>query len=141
MTTTVTRFNPLQQMERMQRDLDRIFGVVADQARTGWLPPVDVEQTDAATVLKMDLPGVPRDAVAIEAHDGTLTISGERSEQKEETHEGYVTRERSIEKFARSFTLPQHAKVDEITASMSDGLLTVTVPRPVAESAKTIEVA
>lgn len=137
---TVTRFNPFQQMERMQRDLDRMFGAVSEQARAGWLPPVDVEQTESATVLKMELPGVARDAVEIETHDGTLTISGERSEQNEETHEGYVTRERSFGKFARSFTLPPHAKVDEISASMSDGLLMVTIPRPVAESSKTIPV-
>ncbi|HET7379553.1 MAG TPA: Hsp20/alpha crystallin family protein [Gaiellales bacterium] len=143
-TTSPTRWSPFQQMERMQRDLDRLFGgfaIESDQGqRRTWLPPVDVEQTPEAMILKLDLPGIDRDAISIETHDGILTISGKRDEQKEETHEGYVMRERITGSFARSFSLPPHAKVDDIGAAVQDGVLTVTVPRPAAESPKKIAV-
>ena len=139
---TVTRFSPFERIEQMQRELDRAFaGVFDDRGAAGWLPPVDVEQTDAAVVLKLDLPGVARDAVTVEARDGSLTIKGERTDQREETHEGYVVRERMVGSFARSFTLPPRAKTDEITAEMKDGVLTVVIPRPVEESPKQISVA
>ena len=73
--------------------------------------------------------------------DGSLTIKGERTDLREETHEGYVVGERMVGSFARSFTLPPRAKTDEITAEMKDGVLTVVIPRPGEESPKQISVA
>ena len=141
---TITRWTPFQQMERMQRDLDRLFGSMTAQSattpRAGWLPAVDIEQTDKATVLKLDLPGIAREDISIEVHDGSMTISGERAEEHTEEHEGYVVRERASGGFARSFALPQHAKVDEIDATMEDGVLKVTIPRPAEEAPRTISV-
>jgi HSP20 family protein len=139
---TITRWTPFQQMERMQRDLDRLFGMstVPATRSAGWLPPADVEQTDRATVLKLDLPGMAREDISIEVHDSSMTISGEREEEHTDEHEGYVVRERASGGFARSFTLPQHAKVDEITATMEDGVLKVTIPRPAEEAPHSISV-
>jgi HSP20 family protein len=106
----------------------------------GWLPPADVEQTDEATVLKLDLPGIAREDIAIEVHDGSMTISGERNEEHTEEHEGYVLRERASGGFARSFTLPPHAKVEEISATVEDGVLKVTIPRLAEEAPRSISV-
>lgn len=142
-TTIPTRWSPFQQMERMQRDLDRLFSgltIEGDSRQRSWLPPVDIEQTAEAMILKLDLPGIDRDAISIETHDGVLTISGKRDEQNEETHEGYVMRERITGSFARSFSLPRHAKAGDISAAVNDGVLTVTVPRPAEESPKKIAV-
>jgi HSP20 family protein len=142
-TTSPARWSPFQQVERMQRDLDRLFNgfsIEGDPQRRAWLPPVDIEQTAEAMILKLDLPGIDRDAISIETHDSLLTISGEREEQNEETHEGYVMRERITGSFARSFSLPPRAKFDDISATVTDGVLTVTVPRPAEESPKRIAV-
>jgi HSP20 family molecular chaperone IbpA len=56
---TITRWTPFQHMERMQRDIDRLFGMSAVPATrsAGWLPLADVEQTDTVAVLKLALPG------------------------------------------------------------------------------------
>ena len=139
MAIATKSWSPFQQMERMQRDLDRLFGSLSETGQPrAWLPAVDVEQTADAVILKLDLPGIDRDKIAIETHDGTLTISGEREEERNEQHEGYVMRERTAGSFARSFTLPSHAKADDITASMENGVLRVTVPRPTEEQPKRI---
>src|SRR5206468_213087 len=107
MGVSTTRWSPYPQMERMQRDLDRLYAHVTSEGQpgrgAGWLPAVDVEQTADAMVLKADLPGIPRDAISIEVHDGSLTISGERDEQRHNQHEGYVVHERISGSFARSF--------------------------------------
>lgn len=141
MAITTRSWSPFQQIERMQQDLDRLFGSLSESGqRRAWLPAVDVEQTADAMILKLDLPGIDRDKIAIETHDGTLTVSGEREEERNEQHEGYVVRERTAGSFARSFTLPPHAKADEITASMEGGVLKVTVPRPTDEQPTRISV-
>lgn len=141
MTIATRSWSPFQQMERMQQDLDRLVGSLSESGqRRASLPAVDVEQTADAMILKLDLPGIDRDKIAIETHDGTLIISGEREEERNERHEGYVVRERSSGSFARSFTLPPRAKVDEITASIEGGVLEVTVPRPTDEQPTRIPV-
>jgi HSP20 family protein len=144
MAITPTRWSPFQQIERMQRELDRLFAHVTSEGppdrRAGWLPPVDIEQTADALVLKVDLPGIPRDAVSIEVHNGSLTISGQREEQRQDTHEGYVVHERISGSFARSFALPPHADPENVSATMKDGVLKVTIPRPTEESPRRITV-
>jgi HSP20 family protein len=73
-------------------------------------------------------------------HGRTLTISGERREEKERNHEGYLARERSYGAFSRSFLLPEDIDEDDITATFEDGQLKVSVPRPKVETPRTIEI-
>jgi HSP20 family protein len=64
-------------------------------------------------------------------HDGTLTISGKRQEEKEERGEGdkVIRRERHFSQFSRSFALPENIKEDEISANLDKGVLKVKVPK------------
>ncbi|PON87614.1 Small heat shock protein HSP [Trema orientale] len=64
-----------------------------------------------------------------EAHVFKADISGERSEEKEEKGDTWHRVERSSGRFSRRFRLPEDAKVDEVWASMENGVLTVTVPK------------
>ncbi|KAL0402837.1 UNVERIFIED_CONTAM: class I heat shock protein 3 [Sesamum radiatum] len=58
-----------------------------------------------------------------------LQISGERTREKEEKNDTWHRVERSSGKFLRRFRLPENAKMDQIKASMENGVLTVTVPK------------
>lgn len=131
---TVVRWDPLAQIERVHRELDRMFGRIEPAAGVprmaeGWLPEADVEQTEDATVYRFDLPGVPSEQLRVSADDGRLTISGERSEEHEEKHESYLTRERAFGRFERSMRLPDNINYEDIEASFKDGVLAVKVPR------------
>ncbi len=129
----ITRWDPMAQVERMQHELDRMFGRIETAAgpRTPgtWFPEVDVEQTKSATVYKFDLPGLKTDQVKVGLDDHLLTISGERREEHEERHEGYLRQERALGRFERSVRLPGDINDDDIEASFTDGVLTVKVPR------------
>ncbi|KAL8215244.1 hypothetical protein R6Q57_004693 [Mikania cordata] len=82
------------------------------------------------TFLKADLPGMKKEEVKVEVEEGrVLQISGERSSEKEEKDDKWHRVERSSGKFVRRFKLPENVKVDEVKASMEDGVLTVTVPK------------
>ncbi|XP_075638898.1 17.7 kDa class I heat shock protein-like [Castanea sativa] len=91
---------------------------------------VDWKETPEAHVFKADLPGLKKEEVKVEVEEGrVLQISGERSVEKEDKNEKWQRVERGRGKFLRRFRLPQDAKVDEVKASMENGVLTVTIPK------------
>ncbi|KAM4083260.1 hypothetical protein ACJW30_08G042800 [Castanea mollissima] len=91
---------------------------------------IDWKETPEAHAFKADLPGLKKEEVKVVVEDGrVLQISGERSKEQEEKNEKWHRVERSSGKFLRRFRLPQNAKMDEVKASMENGVLTVTVPK------------
>ena len=91
---------------------------------------VDWKETREFHVFKADLPGLNKEEVKVEVEDDrVLQISGERKMEKEEKKDIWHRVEHSSGKFLRRFRLPENAKMDQIKASMENGVLTVTVPK------------
>jgi len=103
-------------------------------------PAVDVTEEEGSYTLVAELPGVAKDDVDIQVHGGVLTLSGERRDERDEEDDGARIRERSFGRFERAFRLPEHVDADGIEASLSDGVLTVTVPKAEAVQPRQIEV-
>jgi HSP20 family protein len=129
--------------EPFSTEFNRLFNSLWDQpASTSqrWVPEMDLVETEDHYLLKADLPGMKQEDVAIEFHDGTLTISGERKAEYERKEKGFFRLERSFGKFSRSLTLPEGIDPDKIDASFHDGVLAVQIPKPEQRKPRRIEV-
>lgn len=96
-------------------------------------PAHDVIENDDEFIVKMELAGVKKEDINIETEDGTLTIETER--KRDETLK-YKRKEMYIGKYKRSFILPDNVSTEEIKADLSDGILTVVIPKTVEEPKK-----
>jgi HSP20 family protein len=79
--------------------------------------------------------------VDVSVSGDTLTIKGEKRQEKEEKEENYYLCERSFGSFQRSFTLPAGVDRDKIGSELAKGVLTITLPKTAeAQQQKEIEV-
>ena len=103
------------------------------QLFSGWAPALDLYQNNDNVVAVIEVPGMRKEDIEISLHDGTLTISGERTSGGSNGEKAERT-ERFTGKFRRSITLPTRVDVARVNATYKDGILTVTLPK--AEDAK-----
>lgn len=103
-------------------------------------PAVDIVEQESAYLVKAELAGVAPEDIDVQVENDVLTLRGERKHESEETRAGYRRVERSYGSFSRSFALPKGTNVDAIEAQVDSGVLTVTIPKPVASSARKVEV-
>ena len=95
-----------------------------------WSPEVDVKEQDGRLLVRADLPGLSKDDIKVEVTDDTLTIQGERKEEKKEEREGYSYSECSYGRFYRAIPLPEGADTTKATAEFHNGVLEVGIPMP-----------
>lgn len=101
---------------------------------------VDWKETSDAHVFKADLPGLKKEDIKIQVEDGrVLQISGERTKEEVDKNDKYHRVERQSGKFVRRFRLPENAKMEDVSARMDNGVLTVTVPKAPEKSPTQIQ--
>jgi HSP20 family molecular chaperone IbpA len=113
---------------RVFADFDRLFRELDQRSVNTGAADVRTKNTPERYELTVDLPGLTQADVHLEVHRGVLTLSGER---KHAVPEGYRSqrRERRAYQFSRSFTLPEDADVERVSAAMKNGVLTVSVAK------------
>jgi len=129
-------------LANLREEMDRLFNdwlkdfepMRALEGEYGYMPYLDVRETEAALEVVAELPGVEEKEVTIELTKEALILSGEKKFEKEEKEEkeGFLRRERRFGAFYRSIPLPWEVDVAKakVVASFVNGVLTVKVPKP-----------
>jgi HSP20 family protein len=136
---------PFQEAARLESTLRRLFAepfpLPFFAETVGWMPAVDVAESNGDLVVTAELPGMKKDDIALELADGVLTLRGQKTEESErEEREMHVT-ERSYGSFRRSFTLPCPVDETKVNAEFKDGVLRVTLPKTGEAKGQKIEIA
>ena len=105
------------------------------------LPPVDVQETADAYMVDAELPGFDEKQIKVQVDGGKLTISSFRYEEKKDEKEGnYLIRERRNVSFNRSFTLPDNADPEAVSAVFKNGVLSLEIKKRIGSARKLIEI-
>lgn len=95
-----------------------------------------IKESDKTYLISIDLPGMDKKDISIERSGNRLVISGERKEESE-SKEGS---KKTYRQFNQSFLLPDDANLDAITATSTNGVLKITVPKTGKKVSKNIPI-
>jgi HSP20 family protein len=135
--------------DMLRREIDRVFDDVCSGSfrwpfrrpdmdleiafprAEGWqiAPAMDLVEKDGAFEITAELPGLEEKNVEVKVANNTLTIRGEKREEKEEKDRQYFLSERRYGAFQRSFRIPVGVDFERIAASFAKGVLTVALPK------------
>ena len=103
------------------------------------LPAVDIQETEKSYVLEADLPGFDEKSIEIHLEGNTLIIESKKEETREDKT-SYMIRERRSSSFSRSFTLPENADRESISANYKNGVLSVEIGKQEQAQKRLIEI-
>jgi len=135
-------------------EVDRMFDRFMGEARlpmftfgsqpafSGTVPAVDMAEDDKAYRITAELPGISEKDIDVSVTHDTITIKGEKRDEKEEKTKNTYVSERYYGAFQRAFGIPEGVDTDKIDASFEKGVLTLTLPKKpeVVKQQKKIEI-
>jgi len=127
----------------LHREIDRLFSEFAQglgPSGAKIIPNIEISETDKTIEVSAEMPGLERKEVEISIEDDTLTIRGEKKVEEGQKDKNVQLSERSYGVFYRVLQLPPGVDPSSIQATMSNGILKVTIPKPAKSQPKKIEV-
>jgi HSP20 family protein len=141
---TVSFRNAFEQLDRMRRQFDQLFGDEYGASRgllgSGVFPQINMTEDADRFYIRAELPGVNTNDLEMQATAKNLSIAGERKIEAENEGVRYHRREREAGKFSRIIAMPTEIDPDRIEAKMQDGILTIRVPKAEAVKPRQITV-
>ncbi len=136
MTRELTRWAFQDEIGKM---LDNIFRRETSFGM-GWNPDLDIAETDNDITVKAEIPGIDPKDVDISITGDTLTIKGEKKEEKEEKGKSFHHMERTYGSFSRTIDLPARVMIDKVVAKDNHGVLEITLPKMEESKTKKIPI-
>lgn len=136
--------SPFRELARLEREMGEWFDRFPEwpwgERGRAWAPAIDMVDHKDEIVLRADLPGLEEKDIEVTVEDGTVTIRGERREEKEEKRTDYYYSERTYGVFARTVALPTTVDRERVKATFKKGVLEVHLPKAKEAVGKKIEV-
>ncbi len=125
--------NPWAEFERIRQGLDELshnlVGEGKAQRHATVYPPLNMYETKDALILKAELPGVHSDDLEISLEGDTLTLQGKRLRNLDDQATSYHRREIEAGNFSRALALPTKVDLDNMKATLADGILTISLQK------------
>jgi HSP20 family protein len=137
-------WNPLRELEQLQRRMDRLFQDTYGTERVPWragvYPLVNLSEDKDHLYVRAELAGIQAADLEITLQDNNLILRGERKIAAEEKQVNYHRRERESGFFRRIVALPAQVRGDKVEATCKDGILTIKMAKPEEMKPRKIEV-
>lgn len=133
-------FGPRGLQSEMSRVFSDFFGETSGTDISALTPAMDLVDTKDSVKVRVELPGIAREDVDISLKDDTLTIKGEKKQEKEQEDEDRYHVERRYGSFSRTLTLPSRVNPEAVEARFRDGVLEITLPKAEEEKVREIQV-
>ena len=137
----LARRDPLAELDRLSRQLSSYLGSWRNMPNLlgdAFTPLADLEETDDAYLVEIELPGVKRDDVDIDIAGRRVSVRGERKEK--ERVRTLRRHERTIGRFAYELTLPGDVDEAGVEARLDEGVLSLRLPKPEHERPRRIPI-
>ncbi len=136
--------SPWQEMERLRREMNRLFAGVAPSrawpSTAPGYPAANVWSNPDGVVVTAELPGLVPDDIDISVVGTTLTVSGNRQPDQPGEDVTYHRHERRHGRFTRAYELPFEIDSDQVEATYEKGVLHIFLPRAQEEKPKRVAV-
>ncbi|MBO3464254.1 Hsp20/alpha crystallin family protein [Aetokthonos hydrillicola Thurmond2011] len=141
----LSRYNPWQEVNTLQRQLNRLFDTVLTpetigEKVTSFVPAAELHETADAVHLKLEVPGIDAKDLDVQVTENAVAISGERKSETKTEENGVTRTEFSYGKFQRVIPLPARIQNTNVTAEYKDGILNLTLPKTTQEKNKVVKV-
>ncbi len=131
-------------MNRLFDDFFRSFGMMPwrgfEEPALAFSPQLDIVEDEDNIQVSAELPGMDRNDIDVSISNGTLTIRGEKQQEREDRGTNYFRRERTYGSFRRSVPLATEVDHDQAEATFKRGVLTVTLPKSAEAKKKRITI-
>ena len=141
----IVPWHQIGELEEMERRFDHLFRdpfrfpSLSERLPRGieWMPNIDIFERGNKLIVKADLPGMEQNDIEVTVVGDTLRIKGEKKTESEVKEKDYYRSERSYGSFSRNVPLPFAVDPDKVAADYDNGVLEITIPKPVeAKTAK-----
>src|SRR5437762_9431509 len=142
----IARIAPLSDFVSLRDAMDQLFQESFIRPN-GWsgaaaqiTMPVDLWETKDAYHLRADLPGMTAEEIEINVTGDTVSLAGETKAPTDVTNDGWLRQERRTGKFQRAFTLPVQIDSNAVTATFTEGVLELVLPKSETVKPKTVKI-
>ena len=131
----VKRIKPVIRTTKIEGEIQRLISEVLLERREflglgqGWVPPLDVRETDEEIIIQGETPGIGVSDLVISIHPGRIEIRGVKREDAGPGPLKYLRLEREYGPFRRLISLPAAVHPDQAAARLENGVLTLVVKK------------
>lgn len=128
------------EMDRLRRDMNGLFANYGRASGAATYPLLNVYEDKDTVTVAAELPGLTKDQVNITFSEGVLTITGNQEPLAQAKNMTIVRQERASGAFEKTVRIPTKVRHDKVSASFTNGVLTIQLPKAEEVKPKTIAI-